>query len=129
MIVVDSSVWIDFLRHTATAQVDQLIALLDEEELLLGDLVLCEVLRGARSEGEAIRIKERLGVLPVVAMVGRDVAEQAALHHRLLRRRGITVRNTVDLLIGTFCIVNRYRLLHSDRDFLPMVEHLGLAEA
>lgn len=129
MIVVDSSVWIDYLRDLATPQVEKLDSLLDEEGLILGDLILCEVLRGARTEGEAVRIAERLRVLPIRDMVGRDVAERAALHHRLLRRHGITLRSTIDLLIGTFCIVHGHRLLHNDRDFLPMVEHLGLLEA
>ena len=129
MIIVDSSVWIDFLRDTKTSQVARLNALLEIEVLLLGDLVLCEVLRGARNEGEAVRIGERLSVLPRVSMVGDEIAEKAAVNYRKLRASGITIRNTVDLLIGTFCIANGHQLLHSDRDFKPMVEHLGLAEA
>ena len=129
MIVVDSSVWIDLLRDADTPQVVRLNALLESELLLFGDLVLCEVLRGARNEGDAVRISERLSVLTPVNMVGVEVAESAALNYRKLRARGVTIRNTVDLLIGTFCIANGHQLLHSDRDFKPMVEHLGLEEA
>lgn len=129
MIVVDTSVLIASLRGASQPEVDRLASLMDRERLLLGDLVLCEVLRGARDEGEAIRLRERLLVFTPVEMVGEQVAARAALHYRLLRQKGVTVRNTVDLLIGTFCVMNRHRLLHDDRDFRPMVEHLGLVEA
>ena len=129
MIVVDSSVWIDLLRDADTPQVVRLNALLESELLLFGDLVLCEVLRGARNEGDAVRISERLSVLTPVNMVGVEIAGRAAVNYRKLRALGITIRNTVDLLIGTFCIANGHQLLHSDRDFKPMVEHLGLEEA
>jgi predicted nucleic acid-binding protein len=129
VIVADTSVWIDYLRDRGTPQTERLEGLLGRRRLLLGDLIVCELLRGARDEGEAVRIGERLSPLPVAEMVGQRVAVQAALHFRILRRHGVTIRNTVDLLIGTFCIANGHQLLHSDRDFKPMVEHLGLAEA
>jgi predicted nucleic acid-binding protein len=129
VIVVDSSVWVDLLRDVASPQVAKLIRLLPAQPLIVGDLILCEVLRGARSEGEAVRIRARLGAFSMPSMVGQTVAEQAAAHVRALRAQGITVRSTVDLLIGTFCIVQGYRLLHNDRDFRPMVEHMGLLEA
>jgi predicted nucleic acid-binding protein len=129
VIVVDSSVWIDLLRDAASPQVAKLVEFLPSQPLIVGDLILCEVLRGARSEGEAVRIRERLGTLAMPSMVGRTVAERAAAHFRALRAQGITLRNTIDLLIGTFCIAHGYRLLHNDRDFRPMVEHLGLLEA
>lgn len=95
----------------------------------MGDLILCEVLRGARNEGEAMRINERLSKLTLVSLGGREVAERAALNYRMLRREGITPRSTIDLLIGTYCIIHGLRLLHRDRDFQPMVRHLGLMEA
>jgi predicted nucleic acid-binding protein len=129
LIVVDTSVWIDGLRRARTRQVERLDSLLGRGLLILGDLVLYELLRGARGEGEAVRIGERLSVLPVVVMAGESISVAAARNYRLLRSRGITVRSPIDLLIGTFCIENAHRLLHNDRDFLPMVEHLGLLEA
>jgi len=129
VIVADSSAWIDGLRRSRTPAAERLDGLLGRRRLLLGDIILCEVLRGARDEADAIRIREKLSVVPVVDMVGEAVAAQAAFNYRLLRRQGVTVRNTVDLLIATFCIVNGHQLLHNDRDFRPMVEHLGLVEA
>ena len=129
MIVADSSAWIDYLRDARTPTTDRLERLLGRGRLLLGDIILCEVLRGARDEADAIRIREKLSALPVVDMVGETVAAQAAFNYRLLRRQGVTVRNTVDLLIATFCITNGHQLLHNDRDFAPMVQHLGLVEA
>lgn len=129
MIVVDSSVWIDFLRGIQSHQVLKLKERVNSAELVIGDLILCEILRGVRNEGEAVRINERLSQLAMVNMVGRQVAERSAMNYRLLRSRGVTLRNTIDLLIGTFCILNDLRLLHNDRDFVPMVKHLGLLEA
>lgn len=128
MIVVDSSVLIDFLRGIGSPQVDRLKTVIRRERPLLGDLVLCEVLRGARDEADEIEIRRRLAFLTSVEMVGERAASQAAHFHRLLRRDGVTV-GVVDLLIATFCIVNRHLLLHSDSDFAPMVQHLGLVEA
>ena len=129
MIVADSSAWIDGLRRSGTPTAERLDRLLGQGRLLLGDLILREVLRGARDEAHAVRMREKLSALPVIEMVGETVASQAAFNYRLLRRLGVTVHGTVDLLIGTFCIVNGHQLLHNDRDFRPMVEHLGLVEA
>lgn len=128
MIVVDTSVLIDFLRRAATPQVARFKVLVSKQHPLLGDLVLCEVLRGARDAGEVVRIREKLGMLYVVEMVGEQLAVRAALNQLALRQKGITL-GTIDLLIGTFCIANGHRLLHNDRHFRPMVEHLGLVEA
>lgn len=129
MIVADSSVWIDYLRQVPTPGTEQLDSLLGRRCLLVGDLILCEILRGARSEADASRIERKLSALPFAAMVGGKIAVEAARNYRLLRSRGITIHKTVDLLIGTFCIVNDHHLLHNDSDFKPMVEHLGLMEA
>ena len=129
MIVADSSAWIDALRRSGTPTAERLDRLLGRRRLLLGDLILCELLRGTRDEADAIRIREKLSALPVAEMVGEAVAAEAAFNYRLLRRQGVTVRNTVDLLIATFCITNGHQLLHNDRDFAPMVQHLGLVEA
>lgn len=129
MILADTSVWIDFYRGTINAGTSRLRTLIGSGELMMGDLIACEILQGVPDEAEAVRVTERLATLPLASMVGRDVALTAATHYRVLRGRGITIRKTIDLIIGTFCIVNGHRLLHNDRDFVPMVQHLGLREA
>jgi predicted nucleic acid-binding protein len=127
VIVVDSSVWISLLRAETTLQVDKLLALDNPSDILIGDLVLLEVLQGARDERHATSIESEFSAFPIVPMLSPALAPRVAANYRLLRERGITVRKTADLIIGTFCIEGRHRLLHADRDFDPMVEHLGLA--
>ncbi len=129
MILVDSSVWIDYFRGDLTPQTDCLDQLLSSDVLLIGDLVLAEVLQGFISEHDFNQAKTLLTALPVVPLVGLDVALQAARNFRHLRARGVTVRKTIDTLIATSCIENRHTLLYSDRDFDPFVEHLGLMSA
>lgn len=126
MILVDSSVWIDHLNDEATDEVMRLRALVTEGPLLVGDLILCEVLQGLRSESEARRVERALRRFEVVALLDPHLAVRAAANHRSLRARGITVRKTIDLVIGTFCIERGHVLLHDDRDFEPMVRFLGL---
>ena len=129
MILVDSSVWIDYFRGTPSAEADQLDSLLGQEPLAIGDLILTEVLQGFRSEADFTTAKALLGALEVVPLAGRTICEQAATNFRLLRRKGISVRKTVDTIIATFCIENGYALLHNDRDFDAFEEHLGLRVA
>ena len=126
MIVVDSSVWIDHLRQVATNPVARLRTCMTEAELLVGDLILCEVLRGVRFEVEASDVEAAMRAFEIVPLCGRDLAVKAAANYRFLRSRGITIRNTDDLIIGTFCIERGHALLHSDRDFEPMERYLGL---
>ena len=126
MILVDSSVWIDHLRDTVTEQVSQLRSLMSGEELLVGDLVLCEVLQGLRSDAEANLVEEALHEFEVVPLVDAELAVKAAANYRFLRGLGFTVRRTIDLLIATFCIERGHSLLHGDRDFTPMQRFLGL---
>lgn len=128
MIVVDSSVWIDFLNGRDVSHVRQLRGLLGYQEIAVGDLMLCEVLQGLGSEAEATAVERYLRRFEIVAMAGEAVAVLAARNYRRLREQGVTVRKTIDLLIGTWCIENRMPLLHNDRDFAPMVRHLGLIE-
>ncbi|TMJ01923.1 MAG: PIN domain nuclease [Alphaproteobacteria bacterium] len=128
MIVVDSSVWIDFLNGRAAPHVRRLRALLGAEEIIVGDLMVCEVLQGLDNERAAREVEALLRRFDIVPMVGHEIAVSAARHFRALRRRGITIRKTIDLLIGTWCIENRRPLLHNDGDFRPMAEHLGLIE-
>ena len=129
MIVVDSSVWIDFFNGIRTPETDRLAALLGSEPLLIGDLILAEVLQGFRHDRDFERAREALGRLPFAPMVGRDIALASARNYHRLRARGVTVRKTIDMLIATFCLENGHALLHSDRDFDPMAEHLGLRVA
>ena len=129
MIVVDSSVWIDFLNGRKMRHIERLRAALGTEEIILGDLMLCEVLQGLDSERAARQVESLLRRFDVVPMAGDAIAVAAARNFRSLRRRGVTVRKTVDLLIGTWCIEHRKPLLHNDSDFRPMARHLGLIEA
>jgi predicted nucleic acid-binding protein len=128
VIVVDSSVWIDFLNGRNAPHVRRLRAGLGGEEIVVGDLMFCEMLQGLASERAARRVETLLRRFKIVPMAGEAIAVAAAGHFRSLRRRGITVRKTIDLLIGTWCIENRAPLLHNDRDFHPMARHLGLIE-
>lgn len=127
MIVVDSTVWIDFLNGRDVSHVRRFRSFLGVTEIAIGDLMLCEVLQGLDSEREANQVEAYLMRFEVVAMAGSAIAVSAARNFRLLRRRGITIRRTIDLFIGTWCIENRVPLLHNDRDFEPMAKHLGLA--
>ncbi|MDX2144307.1 MAG: PIN domain nuclease [Rhodospirillaceae bacterium] len=126
MIVVDSSVWIDYLNDVDTRQTLDLDDLIDREPLIVGDLILCEVLQGLRTEAEARAVEQMLRRFNVVSLLDDALAVQAAANYRALRQRGITVRKTIDLIIGTFCIENDHVLLHADRDFEPLRKHLGL---
>lgn len=126
MILVDSSVWIEFFRGTVTSQTDRLDALLGSELLVVGDLILAEVLQGFSSERDFNQARKLLTALDVVTLGGPEIAIQAARNFRILRARGVTIRKTIDTLIATRCIESDYALLFSDRDFEPFVEHLGL---
>lgn len=128
MIVVDSTVWIDFLNGHDAPHVRRLRELLGAAEIVVGDLMLCEVLQGLGSEREAEEVEALLRRFEIVGMAGADIAVAAARNFRTLRGEGVTVRKTIDLLIGTWCIVHGRPLLHNDRDFAPMVRHLGLEE-
>ena len=128
MIVVDSSVWIDFLNGRDAPHVKRLRAIIGTEEVTVGDLILCEVLQGLDDERTAREVEALMRRFEIVSMAGEAIAVAAARNFRSLRRRGITVRKTIDLLIGTWCIENRRPLLHNDSDFHPMARYLGLTE-
>lgn len=104
MILVDSSVWIDHLRDTVTGPVGHLRSLISREDLLVGDLILCEVLQGLRNDTEAKFVEEALGEFEIVSLVDPELAVKAASNYRFLRTRGYTVRRTIDLIIGTFAL-------------------------
>jgi predicted nucleic acid-binding protein len=128
VIVVDSSVWIANLRGLNNEAVLKLRGIADDDgdQLLVGDLILLEVLQGARDETHAARIERNLRRYPIVPMLDASLAVRAARNYRRLRAHGITVRKTIDMIIGTFCMAGGHLLLHDDRDFDPMVRHLGL---
>jgi predicted nucleic acid-binding protein len=124
--LADSSVWVDYFRGIVTVQTEKLHRLLGTEPLAIGDLILMEVLQGFSKEKDFQTAKALLTSLTVVELGGQDNAIQAAKNFRLLRSRGVTIRKSIDTLIATWCIENGYALLHSDRDFDPFAEHLGL---
>ena len=126
MILVDSSVWIDYFRGAATPQTDKLDSLLGTQRLLIGDLIVAEVLQGFREDKDFERARIALGAFATVQLGGYRVALRAAKNHRLLRARGVAVRKTIDTIIATKCIEDGFTLLHSDRDLDPFVAHLGL---
>lgn len=128
LILVDSTVWIDFFNGRDVSHVRRLRDLFGTTEIVVGDLVLCEVLQGLASEREAREVEAYLRRFDIVSMGGEAIAITAARNFRALRARGVTVRKTIDLLIGTWCIKNRVPLLHNDRDFASMAKHLGLME-
>ena len=126
MVLVDSSVWIDYFNGRFTSQTDALDALLGSDLIVLGDLILTEVLQGFRTERDYRTARRLLEPLDVRTLGGRAIAIAAADNYRALRRSGVTVRKTIDVIIGTYCILRNMPLLHADQDFHPMVAHLGL---
>ena len=126
MIVVDTSVWIDYFNGLELPHTGLLDALLGERTIAVGDLILAELLQGFDSERDAGRALSLLEPLEFLEMAGRDVAIQSATNFRRLRRRGITVRKTMDMLIGTYCLMHDHELLHNDRDFDVISRHIGL---
>jgi predicted nucleic acid-binding protein len=126
LILVDSSVWIDYFNGTITAQTEKLDQLFGREPVAIGDLILTEVLQGFTDERDFNTARKMLTSLTLVELGGQEIAVQAARNFRALRKAGVTVRKTVDTLIATWCIENGFDLLHNDRDFDPFAKHLGL---
>lgn len=129
MILVDSSVWVDYFNGVRSRETDFLDSILGIEPVAIGDLILTEVLQGFRSDTDYQTAKSLLLGLTVFELLGQDLAVRAADNYRTLRRRGITVRKTVDCIIATFCIVRGLPLLYTDRDFEPFAKSLGLVSA
>jgi hypothetical protein len=126
VIVADTSVWIDYFRGVTAPHTDLLDRALSESRITIGDLILAELLQGFSSEREFQIAKQLMDGLEYRDFVGRDMAMAAAQNYRALRRQGVTVRKTIDVLIATFCIENGFGLIHNDRDFDPMEQLLGL---
>jgi predicted nucleic acid-binding protein len=129
VILVDSSVWIDYFRGTTTPQAEKLDALLGNEPVATGDLILAEVLQGFVSNRDFNQARKLMTSLEIVDLAGQAIAIQSAKNFRVLRALGITVRKTIDTVIATRCVESGLSLLYSDRDFDPFVEHLGLRSA
>ena len=126
MILVDSSVWVNYFNGISTWQTDLLDHYLSNVPVIIGDLILVEVLQGFRSNNDYEIAKDFLSALLFRQIGGFNVAVQSAQNYRVLRKSGITVRKTIDIIIATFCIIEGLTLLHDDRDFDPMVSHLSL---
>ncbi len=129
MILVDSSVWIDFFNGTENAETDKLNEILGLEEVVIGDLMLAEVLQGFRSDRDYKLAKDVLTSLTVHDLVGKEMAIKSANNFRKLRKKGVTIRKTADVIIATYCIENKMPLLFTDKDFTPFVENLRLRSA
>ena len=126
MILIDTSAWIDYfngLENTTTDLVDQI---LETEPVLIGDLIYCELLQGFKTDENYDEVKELLGNLMRVDLVGFNIAEKASMNYRKLRKQGVTIMKTIDIIIATFCIENNVQLVHKDRDFDYMEKPLGL---
>ncbi len=128
MILIDSSVWIHYFNGLDTRQTSKLDALLGVEPLAIGDLILTEVLQGFRKDADYKQAKQLLLSLVIFDMLGVRKALQSAEYFRTLRKQGITIRKTADVIIATFCIEEGHALLFSDKDFAPFVEQFGLRE-
>jgi predicted nucleic acid-binding protein len=126
MILVDSSVWINYFNGKRSRQTDMLDHMLSSVPIIMGDLILTEVLQGFKSDKDYETAKHYLSELPFRQMGGYDVAIQSAQNYRQLRKVGITVRKTIDIIIATFCIIEGLPLLHDDRDFDPIASHFPL---
>ena len=129
MILVDSSVWIDFFNGTENAETKKLNEILGLEEVVIGDLILAEILQGFRSDADYKTAKNVLTSLTVHDLLGKELAIKSANNFRKLRKKGITIRKAADVIIATYCIENKIPLLFTDKDFVPFVKHLRLRSA
>ncbi|MDD3997357.1 MAG: PIN domain nuclease [Sphaerochaetaceae bacterium] len=126
MIVADTSIWIDYVNGVLSEQTDMLDRELGQNRIATGDLIIVEFLQGFCNEKQYQIAKNMMDSLEYHDFVGKEVAVKAAQNFRKLRKKGITVRKTIDVLIATFCIEYGFVLLHNDRDFDPMESILGL---
>ncbi len=126
MIVADTSVWIDYLKGIKAPHTDILDQELLHNRIITGDIIIAEFLQGFRNEKDYNQAKEIMNSLEYYDFVGKEIAYKAAQNFRELRKKGITVRKTIDVIIATFCIENNFPLIHNDKDFDPMEQYLGL---
>ena len=126
MILVDSSVWIGYFNGKINPQTEWLDSALGKEIIIVGDIILAEVLQGFKSDRDFHKARELLLNFQFMGMLGQELAIRSAENYRLLRKKGVTVRKTIDVIIGTFCIHHNISLLHDDQDFDPLTKHLNL---
>ena len=126
MILADTSVWIDYFNGNITDQSDILDNALAEGEVIIGDLIILEILQGIRDDREYNKTKKALSTLEQFELFGNSMVFECANNFRKLRKKGLTIRKTTDLIIASFCIKNKIPLLYCDRDFVPFSKHLGL---
>ena len=129
MILVDTSVWIDYFNGTRSRHTDTLDAAIVEGVVAMGDLIFLEILQGIRDDREYHTTRQSLMTLDQLELFGKGMPEKCAENYRALRKKGITVRKTTDVIIATYCIEQMLPLLFTDRDFMPFVDHLGLISA
>lgn len=127
--IVDSSVWIDYFAGAETRETEFLHSVLGVKTVAIGDLILTEVLQGFRNDRDYQLAYKQFHSMTVYNMLGRRTAAQSAMNFRQLRKKGITIRKTADVIIATFCIEHHQPLLFSDKDFKPFVQHMGLKQA
>ena len=127
MVIVDTTVWIDYWDGTSTPEAEWLDAELDRQRLGVTDIIVCELLQGVRDEAEATAVERELAKFEVFNTGGLDLAKAAAHNYRVLRGRGHTIRKTIDCLIATFCLRDGHSLLHRDRDFDAFEKLLSLS--
>jgi predicted nucleic acid-binding protein len=126
MVIVDTSAWIEYFRNGAPSVVHDVDHCLEKSLVGIGDIIFCEVIQGIKSKPDREKVSRLLLSLPQYEMVGFRIAEKAADNYRLLRSHGITIRKTIDVIIGTFCAENGFSLIHYDKDFHAMLPHVGL---
>ncbi len=126
MIVADTSVWIDYFNGIIASHTDRLDSDLESNRIVIGDLIIAELLQGFKTEKEYNAAKKLVENLEYRDFVGKEIAMKTAENYRFLRKKGITVRKTIDVIIATFCLENNFQLIHNDRDFDVMEKYLGL---
>jgi hypothetical protein len=126
MLVVDTTVWVDYFNGQINPETDYLDRAISKELILVGDLILAETLQGFRTDKDFKLAQDALSKFELTGMVNVELAQKSAQNYRTLRKLGITVRKTIDCLIATFCIAENHTLLHRDSDFDAFEEHLGL---
>jgi predicted nucleic acid-binding protein len=126
VILVDTSVWIDYFNGTESIEADHLDLALSAGTVAMGDLIFLEILQGFRDDKEFVKAKKTLATLDQYELFGAHMIEKCADNYRFLRKKGLTVRKTIDLIIATFCVENKIQLLFSDKDYVPFVDFLNL---
>jgi predicted nucleic acid-binding protein len=126
LILVDSSVWIDYFNGKISFQTDFLDSIVGKDLIIIGDIVYIEVLQGFRNDNDFNSARELLELFPLVNLLDREVAIKSITMFRELRKKGVTIRKTIDTIIASYCIINNITLLQSDRDFIPFRDYMGL---